>query len=1165
MKKSILLTITLLFPLFLCAQTMDEINGWVAKASTAYVQNKYEDAIIYFEKIREAYDKNEQLPKDENYGDLLSLLARCYSLTGDNSKALEFAIKGMEITNATIGEKHPQYAFLLNDIAAYHSKLGNFKEAVEYGTKAVEKLKTTQGTSNPNYAKFMANLAGYYPGIKEFSKAVEYGTMALEAYNATVGPSHPAFNQLLSNLVPCFYALDDNALVVEYGKKVLEMLPESNPNYTTFSSILADSYHNLDDDTKAKEYEAKDKKVSKKTKGEKNPDNASAWSQTENILNVWGDKGTAAFQKGNYQEALQYFEKIKETLKEHNKKDEIYELTLISLARCHYFLGDFPKAVEFGEEVAEIRKATHGENYSGYAISLGDLANYYASLGDYSKSVEYGTKALDIIKAISGENDLNYATALNNLGRFYSELGDKSKAKEYTKKAIEIYEATPGERQQNYATALSSLASYYYDLGDYSKAMEYETKALETRKATLGENHPDCANSLNGLANLYSALGDYSKAMECGKKAMEILKATVGENHSNYATNLSNLANFYYNLNDFSKAIEYETKAMEIRKTILGENHPDYANSLSKLTMFCINVGQFSKGVECYKQCVSIIHSNILQQFTNLTANLRASFWKKNINVFTELYPTYAYLSPDQETVADLYDKSALFAKGLLLTTEIEMNKQILESGDKEALKMFEELQSQRLQLQKLYDTPIAERRVNTDSLAKAADKLESQLMERSKVYGDFTRKLRITWKDVQAALGKDEIAIEFLSFGILGTDSPMMAALTLKKGYKAPKYFILFKQNQMEALNDKPSQKGNQKVHFIRPEVTDLVWKPLQEELNGIHRIYFSPSGMLHSIGIEYLPGMENYDIRRLSTTREIIDMKEHPGKKKIEKMKATLYGGIDYEGNIAQATKEDKPYSTSRDISASMYQAFVDSIGLRGSSFNPLPGSLTEVENIKTSFEEKHRQVNVLTGKEATETSFRELSAHIPGILHIATHGFYYTEKEKKMMDPRRMLKKNDDHLGDAEKEDKALTRSGLLLAGANNTLRNKNSISDFNDGILTAQEISKLDLRGLDLVVLSACETGKGDVTQGEGVFGLQRGFKKAGAGTIVMSLWKVNDNATRMMMTQFYKNLCNGMEKHEALLMAQKHLREYKDEKGENIYNYPLFWAGFIILD
>ena len=167
--------------------------------------------------------------------------------------------------------------------------------------------------------------------------------------------------------------------------------------------------------------------------------------------------------------------------------------------------------------------------------------------------------------------------------------------------------------------------------------------------------------------------------------------------------------------------------------------------------------------------------------------------------------------------------------------------------------------------------------------------------------------------------------------------------------------------------------------------------------------------------------------------------------------------------------------------------------------------------------------------------------------------------------MMDARRLLTQDDDRLGAAEKEDKALTRSGLLLAGANNTLRDKGTTSDLEDGILTAQEISKLDLRGLDLVVLSACETGKGDVTQGEGVFGLQRGFKKAGAGTIIMSLWKVDDNATQMMMTQFYKNLCNGMDKHEALQMAQKSLREYKDEKGQTKYDQPLFWARFIILD
>ena len=174
----------------------------------------------------------------------------------------------------------------------------------------------------------------------------------------------------------------------------------------------------------------------------------------------------------------------------------------------------------------------------------------------------------------------------------------------------------------------------------------------------------------------------------------------------------------------------------------------------------------------------------------------------------------------------------------------------------------------------------------------------------------------------------------------------------------------------------------------------------------------------------------------------------------------------------------------------------------------------------------------------------------------------------------------------------EDKALTRSGLLLSGANIALQGKPLPEGIEDGILTAKELAELDLRGVDLVVLSACQTGLGEIA-GDGVFGLQRGFKKAGANTLLMSLWKVDDNATRLLMTQFYKNLFAGKSKFESLRDAQKYVRDYEvnvetasDKQWKSLarqkknqskkqtskkvkkikkYKDPYYWAGFILLD
>ena len=213
--------------------------------------------------------------------------------------------------------------------------------------------------------------------------------------------------------------------------------------------------------------------------------------------------------------------------------------------------------------------------------------------------------------------------------------------------------------------------------------------------------------------------------------------------------------------------------------------------------------------------------------------------------------------------------------------------------------------------------------------------------------------------------------------------------------------------------------------------------------------------------------------------------------------------------------------------------------------------------MENIATELRKANWTCLLDTMSLGTEESFKSLSGMGTNTLHIATHGFYYTPEKANETGYKFLQLDNQT----ASAEDKALTRSGLIMSGANLVLEHKELPDNIEDGILTAKEIADVDLRGLDLVVLSACQTGLGDISQGEGVFGLQRGFKKAGANAILMSLWKVNDKATKTLMIQFYKNWLMGYSKRNALRLAQKHLRETEGGK----YNEPKYWAAFILLD
>ena len=216
-------------------------------------------------------------------------------------------------------------------------------------------------------------------------------------------------------------------------------------------------------------------------------------------------------------------------------------------------------------------------------------------------------------------------------------------------------------------------------------------------------------------------------------------------------------------------------------------------------------------------------------------------------------------------------------------------------------------------------------------------------------------------------------------------------------------------------------------------------------------------------------------------------------------------------------------------------------------------LPGTLEEVNRISAIITDERIRCDVYTSGKGNEESFKALSGGNFTILHLATHGFYMTESQAE---------KNCFYTSNPwtntyfSNEVSPLKRSGLLLAGGNKAWKGEPVPDGVEDGVLTAEEISSLDLRSCDVVVLSACETGLGEITD-EGVYGLQRAFKNAGVKSIIMSLWEVDDDATSFMMQSFYQNLLNGMNKRDAFESAQKEVKKK--------YSDPRYWAAFIMLD
>lgn len=311
----------------------------------------------------------------------------------------------------------------------------------------------------------------------------------------------------------------------------------------------------------------------------------------------------------------------------------------------------------------------------------------------------------------------------------------------------------------------------------------------------------------------------------------------------------------------------------------------------------------------------------------------------------------------------------------------------------------------------------------------------------------------------------------------------------------------------------------------------------------------FFSPTGLLHKIGVEYLPLSESkkmcdsYSLYRLSSTRQLI-IKDNG--RSINKV--ALYGGIDYDFHSNSLQEKE--------LSEQNMESNTITLQLRN-TFDYLEGTKTEADTIARCLEKYSIPYSYFSGSDGNEESFKKLSGTHTNVIHIATHGFYLKESDVL----RDIATNGNEHNSLVMTEDRPLTRSGLLFSGCNQTIKGGHAYNDHDDdGILTAQEIAILDFRGLDLVVLSACETGLGDISSGEGVFGLQRGFKKAGANTIIMSLWKVSDKATEILMTSFYQNYLQGMSKLEAFSKAREEVR-----KNSSPRQTRPDWAAFIMLD
>ena len=1121
-----------------------------AKADSLYKQGRelydkelYEEAVLPLEKAVSI--RRDQLGEiSAGLGDCLSYIGLSYIRLGDYLKALGYHQQALSIWERVYGREHPNYAAVLNNIGICYTDLGSFAKSLECLQQALAIKEKLYGKEHPSYAISLSNIGDCYRNLGDYVNALEYHQQALAIREKVYGREHPDYALSLNDIGICYRTIGDYSKALEYHQQALaireKIYGKEHSSYATSLNNIGKCYSALGDYPKALEYYQESQAIWEKVYGKKHP------SYFTSLCNI----GDCYTRLGNYAKALEYHqEALALSEKVYGMEHPNYALSLNYIGKSYSALGDYAKALEFYQQALSIREKVFGREHPNYAASLNGVGICYHDFGDYAKALEYYSQALSIWKKVYGGEHPECAIGLNNIGICYSDLGDYAKALEYHKQALAIKEKVLGKAHPDYALSLDNIGSCYNSLSNYTKALEYHKQALLIREKVYGKEHPDYAISLNNIGDCYRNLGNYAKALEYHQQALAIKENVFGKEHPDYALSLSNVATCLGNLGDYAKALEYHQQALAIREKVYGRAHPNYASTMNSIGICYKHLGEYVKASESFSSFSSAASSFIVNSFSSLTESQRTLLWAIFSRFFTDDLYYYATTISAPEMNCTAYD-GALLGKGLLLNAETEMRKLILENGDEEAVRMYNEIQESRAKLDRLYENPDGKKEA-IDSLNNDIEVRQRELMGRSKVFGDYTRNLALKWTDVHAALRKNDIAIEFETYADKGTT--FYIALTLRPGYTEP--------HLVELFNSKDLNQISPKQYYTSTRMTDLVWGNLSGELDGVKNVYFSPAGEINNIGIEYLLDKdgkhlvsEKRNYYRLTSTRELA--KELIGKKMTA---ATLYGGIRYDISPSSSLTGEETESERLAMTATRSWMPVDSLSVARGGWAYLPGTKEEAESISSTLSSRGIRNDLLEGASGTEESFKALSGAKKDIIHIATHGFYWTENEaaRSGMETSSFM---PDGESKAPKEDKALTRSGLLFAGAQNAFEGKEIPIDVDDGILTAKDISRMDLRGTDLVVISACQSGLGEVT-GDGVFGLQRGFKKAGVQSIAMSLWEVSDEATKIMMTRFYENLAKGKSKYDSFRDAQKYLRKYDG----GVYNEPEYYAAFVLLD
>jgi CHAT domain-containing protein len=897
----------------------------------------------------------------------------------------------------------------------------------------------------------------------------------------------------------------------------------------------------------------------------------SKYSDTDPDFGVELDKiAQLQIKLGEYDRADQNITRSLKILAEYRKditRVRDYVHAIETQARLYGIKGLFDEAqanLDQSKKILGKSKATAGD-----LSASEELSALLIQLGSYSATDALLNKLIPEYEKVFGNNSLRLIEPLVNRGRILLARGDYSEAERTAQRAHDIALKIYGESSTKTASSQRLLSDIYYTLGDYDKAKENISKALVSQERQFSRNHVEVAKSLSHLALIKFYDGDkHSEVEKIMVEARDIMANKLGKDNPQYAEILKSISvlyisekkfevafnyltiaesiwraktgtknnvnaaaiytltgDVYYQQRNYNKAEEFYTKSKDLYEKFFSTAHPEYVKVLSKLSKVYYMKKEYKKAKKHIEESLGNYENFIKSYFPALSEREKAKYWNTIKGDF-EFYNTLAFsnLEDFRDLTKKVYEYQ-LLTKALLLSSSIKIRERIQKSTDEKLKNLYitwqekKELMTVALSMS---PTQLAENEIDIVQLNQDVERLEKELSQKSELFSQSFDNKRIAFDDIRKILKPNEVAVELVRYRHFNhsfTDSIVYAAIYIRNEFKAPKALMIGDGKKMESRYYKYYR--NAMINKIPDNVSyNIFWAPIQKEIGQASTIYLSADGVYNLINLESMATpdgkyvLDNSNIVMVSNTKDIYLNKV--------KSKGTAT-------NLAYMVGNPEFYLTaSKEI-----------------EITPLPGTEKEIAQLQFLLKQKGWTAKEFLASNASEENLKDMDN--PKIFHVATHGFYRTTEDESEHD----LTGNE-----AKLTQNPLLRTGLLLRGAGDILLKTDFNYNMENGILTAYEAMSLNLDKTDLVVLSACETGLGEVEAGEGVFGLQRAFLVAGARMLVMSIFKVDDDATQKLMLKFYQKWLTTGNMRQSFIDAKKELRlEYPE---------PIFWGAFMMI-